>query len=153
MQGWAWLVEKDGRTLRGQHGFFSSNLHINTLELLALFKAMKWVCGRVKGLTWKIMCDNAAVVAQVARRRAPSFWANRILQDLFKLLHETGSGVCVEWVSTTHQKADAFTRVSLPEQPVPELSAVKPRDLIFDIPTECDPLDLINWALVTSFPN
>jgi hypothetical protein len=114
--GWAWITYQGG-ILEGRCGPAPVAMHINVLELWALWQAIRIVAQRSPGLAWIAWCDNLVVVHQVRRRRSPSFWPNFILRALCKLLKDTGSRLQVNWISTTEQLADRFTRLDAFDPP------------------------------------
>ena len=112
LSGWAWLLHLDPHPpLLGFYGGWHPGPHINQLELLTIWKALRWLCPRLPGYTWNIMCDNATVVHQLRRGRAPNPFSNRILSDIAFLLQSTRSQVRPDWVSTINQLADCYTRL------------------------------------------
>jgi hypothetical protein len=112
MSGWAWLLHIDSRPpLLGFFGGWHPGPHINLLELLTVWKALRWLCPRLPGYTWHVMCDNSTVVHQIRRGRTANPFANRILNDMASLLQITRSQVRPEWVSTADQLADRYTRL------------------------------------------
>jgi hypothetical protein len=127
LTGWAWLLHSpEGANLVGLRGGWSAGPHINELELLTVWKALRWLCPRFPGFTWNLSCDNQAVVHQLRRGRTANHWANRVLLDLAFLLQQTRSQVRPSWVSTHDQLADEHTRLSIDPLQPPEAIGTLP---------------------------
>ncbi len=121
LTGWAWLLHSPSDpSVMGMRGGWAPGPHINVLELLTVWKALRWLCPRLPGFTWELSCDNSTVVHQLRRGRTANHLANRILLDLAFLLQQTKSQVRPRWVSTHNQLADAHTRLHLRSLDLPE---------------------------------
>lgn len=140
--GWSWILCRGEEHVEGRCGSAPVRMHINVLELWALWQAVRIVTERYPGHTWTAWCDNLTVVYQTRRCRSQSFWPNYILRTLYRALRESGSRLFVQWIPTQEQKADRYTRLSSFRLPVEtEMSALPmlnegnyldiPRDVAF----------------------
>ena len=151
LKGWAWLLHnnQDGHCLMGFRGAWTPGPHINVLELLTVWKAIRWLCPRLPGLTWHLMCDNSTVVHQIRRGRTSNFVANRILSDLAYVLQRTKSQIRPTWVSTHDQRADEHTRLNLGPSSHPQPFG----DIPFSVPLLAPSWPLLLWPHVTELRN
>eukprot|EP01061_Rhynchopus_euleeides_P015263 TRINITY_DN26103_c2_g2_i3.p1 TRINITY_DN26103_c2_g2~~TRINITY_DN26103_c2_g2_i3.p1 ORF type:complete len:313 (-),score=6.74 TRINITY_DN26103_c2_g2_i3:168-1106(-) len=122
---WAAIYEDAGLDTQGErvcYGVFSdTGIHIFIKELLAALQcvALAAVSDRPRNAGLRLMVDNAAVVSAVNRGPSSNFLANELLCLLFSLARASDMAVHCTWVSTTAQRADAYTRGAVPERAVP----------------------------------
>ena len=96
LSGWGAVLGK--KTKSGRWAIHEQNNHINALELMAIFLALKAFIAEIKGKHILIMCDNTTAVSYISNMGGiKSTECNKISRDIWLF--------CIQnsiWASVSH---------------------------------------------------
>ena len=107
LSGWGAILGK--KTTGGRWAIHEQNNHINALELMAIFLALKAFIAEIKGKHILIMCDNTTAVSYISNMGGiKSTECNKISRDIWLF--------CIQnsiWVSVSHISGKNNVRADL----------------------------------------
>ena len=116
---WAAILESDPQQV-AQAAFSNGKemWHIYVKELYAARQAIALASKSLRATRIKLMVDNLPAVHSIQRGHSSDFRSNHVIADLFTLAAGAQLQVVCEWVSTSDQRADQYTRGVTATDPV-----------------------------------
>ena len=116
LRGWSYLLAYKDAILGGIWGNVQFDERIDLIELRTAVWQITRVATAVSiNTTIIVWCDNVVACAALRRKRGWSWASNVVLLPLGDLLLSKNCVLDVRWVETAAMKADAWTRLRLPD--------------------------------------
>jgi ribonuclease HI len=107
----AWGVVFNGKEFGGIWKTDEKNFHINTLEMKAIYYAIKALITKIKNSNVKILTDSTTAVAYINNMGGVrSYECNKIAQEIWSLCIEHNIWICATHIPGIENKADAPSR-------------------------------------------